>query len=49
MITIKPKEKTVKVLVSLKKNDAVKLKEAKAKTGQSQSEIIRQLIRGNLV
>jgi len=45
MNTIKTKEKTVKVLVSLKESDAKKLKEIKTRTGQNSSRIVRTLIR----
>ena len=45
MSNIKQKEKTVKVIVSLKESDAKKLKEMKTKSGQNQSAIVRQLIR----
>ena len=45
MSTIKPKEKTVKILVSVKESDKRKLNEMKLKTGHNSSEIIRKLIR----
>lgn len=45
MTTVKPKEKTVLITVSLKMSDVKKLDVIKEKTGNSKSKIVRTLIR----